>query len=350
MADHAARSASSAASCDGYTRMIRSTLWNLAVSTRARALVLQGSCARPPGGLLLTMTTQDAQTIVAIAALAAMADGMQSDAERTSIAQAALRLGLSHDDGLGQSALKGTVNVGALVARLSGDEARVAAYDAAAAVCHADGQVNAGESAFLSELLRALGASVPAPAASPSGVAPAAPPPADNEVETFILDQAMLTAACDVLPDALSSMAIMPLQLRLVYSIGKRHGQQFSMAQAKDLLAAFGIGTAGHMMEGIVRGVLGGVGGSLLGGLLGGAAGVAAGSAVTFATTYALGHAAEQYYAQGRELSAADLHALFQRFRGEASTIFPRVEGRVRELAAGTNFGTLLAGLRAAPG
>jgi uncharacterized protein (DUF697 family) len=169
----------------------------------------------------------------------------------------------------------------------------------------------------------------------------------DEDADTLILDQAMLTAACELLPHRLSGMAILPLQLRMVYLIGQRHGQQFDLAQAKDLAAVLGIGAAGHMMEGIVRGVLGGVGRGVLGGWLGGAAGLAAGAAVTFATTYALGHAAEQYYAQGRTLSRADLKALFAKLQVDARTVFPRVEVRIRDLAAGTNLNSILANLRA---
>ena len=75
------------------------------------------------------------------------------------------------------------------------------------------------------------------------------------------------------------------------------------------------------------------------------ATGAAAGVAVTFATTYALGHAAEQYYAQGRTLSTSDLKALFARFQGEANTVFPRAERRIRELAAGSSLDSLLGGL-----
>jgi uncharacterized protein (DUF697 family) len=94
-----------------------------------------------------------------------------------------------------------------------------------------------------------------------------------------------------------------------------------------------------------VRGVLGSVGRGLLGGLIGSAAGAAAGVAVTFATTYALGHAAQQYYAQGRSLSTADLKSLFARFQDEANTVFPRVESRIRELATGSSLESLLGGM-----
>lgn len=299
------------------------------------------------------MNSQDAQTIIALAALAANADGNQGEPERASIAAAAARLGLPAEDGRLQQALQGAGDVAMLAHGLSSDEARVAAYDVAAAVCHADGALNARESAFLAALSRELGA-LPGLTESAETMGAAAqavstPPSAANQpaaaTDAYILDQAMLAGAAELLPHRLAGMAILPLQLRMVYSIGQRHGQQFDMSQAKDLAAVLGIGAAGHMMEGIVRGVLGNVGRGLLGGLLGGATGAAAGVAVTFATTYALGHAAEQYYAQGRTLSTADLKALFARFQGEASTVFPKVEARIRTLSTGTNLGSILGGL-----
>ena len=297
------------------------------------------------------MNTQDAQTIVALAALAANADGALSPEERASIVSAAERLGLPGNDERLHGALSGTGDVAQLAHTLSSDEARVAAYDVAAAVCHADGALNAKESAFLASLSRELGAIAPlsdsaatmGAAAAAVSTAPTATATGDND--TFILDQAMMSGAAALLPDRLAGLAILPLQLRMVYQIGQRHGQQFDMSQAKDLAAALGISAAGQVMEGIVRGVLGSVGRGLLGGVFGGAAGAAAGVTVTFATTYALGHAAEQYYAQGRSLSTADLKALFTRFQGEATTIFPRVESRIRELAAGTSVESLLRGL-----
>jgi predicted NodU family carbamoyl transferase len=61
---------------------------------------------------------------------------------------------------------------------------------------------------------------------------------------------------------------------------------------------------------------------------------VATGAAVTFAATYALGHVAEQYYAQGRKLSTADLKALFARFQQEAATIYPKVQQQIQTQAS----------------
>lgn len=301
------------------------------------------------------MTPQDAETIIAIAALAANADGMPHQEERVSLVSAAERLGLSPDDPRLHAAIDGDGDLARLARSLSSDEARIAAYDVAAAVCHADGAPNAREQAFLAALSRELGAVSASPdaAASMQAAAQAASTPpngggdADDagDIDRLILDQAMLAGAAELLPHRFAAMAILPLQLRMVYQIGQRHGQAFDMDQAKDLVAVLGIGAMGHALEGVVRGVLGSVGRGLLGGLLGSAAGAAAGVAVTFATTYALGHAAQQYYAQGRKLSTADLKALFSRFQREADTVYPRVESRIRELAAGTNLESLLRGL-----
>ena len=79
----------------------------------------------------------------------------------------------------------------------------------------------------------------------------------------------MLTAALELLPDRLANMAILPLQLRLVYEIGQRYGQQLDADQVKDLAGTFGLGAAAQLVEGMVRKVLGGVASGVLGGLLG---------------------------------------------------------------------------------
>lgn len=297
------------------------------------------------------MNTQDTQTIIALAALAANADGALRQEERVSLLSAAERLGMSGDDPRLHGAIDGSGDVAQLAHSLSDDEARIAAYDVAAAVCHADGAPNARESAFLAALSRELGAVAPdADAAAAMGAAARAASTVSagrtgSDIETFILDQAMLAGAAELLPHRFAALAILPLQLRMVYTIGQRRGQPLDMDQAKDLVAVLGIGAMGHALEGVVRGVLGDVGRGLLGGLLGSATGAAAGVAVTFATTYALGHAAEQYYAQGRSLDTADLKALFTRFQGEANTAFPRVEARIRELASGSSLDSLLRGV-----
>ena len=103
-------------------------------------------------------------------------------------------------------------------------------------------------------------------------------------------------------------------------------------------------------MEGVARKVLGGLAKGLLGRMLGGATGgvasAAAGAGLTFATTYALGHAARQYYAQGRTLSRDDLRALFGKLRLEAQGLYPKIESRIKEQARSLNLADVLKQVR----
>lgn len=305
------------------------------------------------------MTPHDAETIVAIAVLAAQADGQQDTSERTRILEMAAGLGLPDASAtLAASTAAGdAAAIARLTTQLTTDEARRAAYDTAVSVCYADGWVNPSEAAFLTTLASSLGIDAAPINSAAAGIHSEASATtstaAPSELDKHILDQAMLSAALELLPDRLANLGILPLQLRLVKQIGERHGQQMNASQIKDLAAVFGIGAAAQIFESVVRNSLGGfaglfgrgVLGGLLGGMAGGAVGLAAGASVTFATTYALGHAAEQYYAQGRSLSTADMKALFDRFKGEASTMYPRVETRVRELASSGNVGSVLRGL-----
>ena len=308
------------------------------------------------------MTPTDAEIIITIAAQAAVIDGLKSTLELQQIAAAAARLGLPNADAVVQRAAAAPENVTTLAGALSSESARRAALEIAVAVCNADGVAGAKEVAFLQSLSAALGTGVAtaemsaiASVATLTGqvMAPPVPstataqPPAPGDLDAMILDQAILTAALEVLPDRLSNMAILPLQLRMVYTIGQRYGQQLDASQVKDLAATFGIGAAAQFMESIVRKTFGALAGGVLGSMMGGATGVAAGATLSFGATYALGHAATQYYAQGRSLSNADMTALFTRFQKEAETLFPKVQERVQSVAKSTNLQSVLGTLRA---
>jgi uncharacterized protein (DUF697 family) len=250
----------------------------------------------------------------------------------------------------------GTLTLPMIAANFTSAEARQQAYDTAAAVCHANGWINPSEGAFLRELAATLGANtehadtVVATVNRMTSDRPEKPDVAIDGLDEHILDQAIITAALEILPDSLANLGILPLQLRLVHHVGQQHGQQLDASQVKDLAATLGLGAAAQVFESMVRRTVGGLGGGLLRGVLGGlvggtagaAAGFASGAAVTFAATYALGHAANEYYGNGRQLSTSDLKTLFARFRGEAETIFPRVEARIRAKAAGTSLDGIL--------
>src|SRR5262249_17017941 len=216
---------------------------------------------------------------------------------------------------------------------------------------------NEAETRFLTNLrttLRLSDASV-AKGAQTAGTlasAPVAGAPlgdAAASTEDTILQTSILAAALELLPQSLATVAVIPLQLRLVYQIGQKYGQKLDANQAKDLLATFGIGAATQVLDGVARRVLSGVAqgvlGRLLGGLAGGVAGAAAGAGTVFAATYALGHAADQYYAQGRTLSTADLQALFAKLRDQAQELYPKVQAQIQERARTLDLSQLAATL-----
>ncbi len=294
------------------------------------------------------MNDQDQAAIATIALMAAAADGTQSAKERAEL-QALVAGGASVNlDALTQKLSSGQLSLAKVAQQLSDESARHRAYEAALLVCNADGAANPAEQAFLEELRAALGLATSAlqpledktralaAVAGTAGAASGAPPPGASLDDT-ILQQAMLTGALEILPERLASLAILPLQLRLVYQVGQGYGQALDANQVKDLAGTLGIGAAAQLVEGVVRKVLGGLASGLLGGVLGGATGLAAGAAVSFASTYALGHVAKQYYAQGRTLSAEDLRALFARFQGEARGLLPNVQAQIQRLASTLN-------------
>ena len=298
----------------------------------------------------------EAETMLEVGLAAAVADGRSDERELARLREVA------RSTGVGESALAGsTASLPAdLGSRLSSDGARRAAYELALAVCGADGAINEAEERFLAGLRGMLGLSEEAvaslhrdaraiaTASVPAPVEPATPrtEAGGDDLDALILGQAKLTAALELLPQSLATMAIIPLQMRMVYSIGQAHGQALDADQVQDLLGALGIGVAAQVVDGVARkivcGVFEGVLGRLLGGLAGGVAGAASGAATSFATTYALGQAAKQYYAQGRRLGTEDLRALFARLKDDAVKLYPQVQSQIESQAKGLDLTQIL--------
>lgn len=293
----------------------------------------------------------DAETVLQIGLAAAKADGQRDDRELAELNAMARGMGID------PTTLAATSDVlpADLATRLSSDESRRTAYELAVAVCQCDGPANPAESAFLADLRAKLGISTSTVAelhrdADALGTSAVGKPSAGAEsADDLVLKQAKLAAALELLPQSLATMAIIPLQMRMVYEIGQRHGHALDAAQVKDLLGTVGIGMAAQVLDGFARKLVGGVAkgvlGRVLGGLAGGVASAATGAATAFATTYALGKAAEQYYAQGRSLSTADLQALFARLKEEARRLYPQVQEQIESQAKGLDVRQALASL-----
>src|SRR5690606_16287860 len=234
------------------------------------------------------------------------ADGRQDAEEREHVRKVAESLGRDIEIDfipLYQDVLLGRLSLAAAVAELGEPGLRQLAFELAVGVCEADGRHSAEETAFLARLSALLGleagaaeafiheaeAVAEAPAAgalielpgfdasalpsATSAATPASGPatsalatPDQAELDRMILNAAILNGALELLPQSMASMAIIPLQVRLVYRIGKAHGYELDRGHIKDFLATTGVGMTGQYVEQFGRKLIGGLLGKVLGG------------------------------------------------------------------------------------
>lgn len=302
------------------------------------------------------LTATEQRAILSLGVLAAFADGAHDDGERSRLQQIAK--GFPEDRGdlalAYQDTLAGRTTLTAATGELRGAAARSLAYEMAVCVCQADGALNAAEQKFLAELRAALQleAATTAPhaqAAEAIALQPLVPPVAtandsarEVELDRMIVNAAILNGALEIMPHSLATMAIVPLQMRMVYRIGQRYGYELDRGHLKDFLATVGVGLTSQVFEGFAERLVHGFTRRLVGGLLGRLAGQAAGSAIAFATTYALGQAAKRYYAGGRTLSAAQLKDVFSTMLQEARGVQGRYAGDITARSRSVNPAELL--------
>lgn len=317
------------------------------------------------------MTEQETRAVLTVSLLAAFADGAKHERERAEIRRIAD--GLAQDEAvhlptLYQDVLMKRVTLEGVLPALASGESRQLAYEMAVCVCDADGAQSEAERSFLAGLARALQldaataeqfrrdaetvAAAPLadevlPPASASSAPVAAKPAVDEAaLDKTILNAAIMNGAIELLPETLSTMAIIPLQMRLVYRIGQAYGYQLDSGHVKDFLATVGVGLTSQYLEQAGRKLIGGLLGRVGGGLLGGLGKQAVSSGMSFATTYALGHVAKRYYAGGRTLSAQMLKEAFAGMTSEAQGLQQRYLPQIREQARTLDAGKVMAMVR----
>jgi len=311
------------------------------------------------------MTSQEQQSILSIALLAAFADGHKADTEREAIRRMAETL--PHESGgtvlvrLYQDVLLKRVSLAEAVAGLPDAGQRQLAYEMAVCVCDADGRQSPAEATFLNDLKarlkldageavafereadaivdaaeKAVPVAVPVPVVAPVVAATAAP---GIDLDKSILNYALLNGALELLPQSWASMAIIPLQVKMVYAIGKAHGVELDQGHIREFIAAVGVGLTSQYLEQFGRKLLGGLLGKAAGRTLGGIGCAATGMAFSFATTYALGQVAKRYYAGGRVMSTDLLKQTFQDLLGPAKQMqaqyLPQIQQKAATLDAG---------------
>lgn len=317
------------------------------------------------------MQAQQNRAILAICLLAAFADNRKDDREREHIRRVAESLSRDANTdliGLYQDVLLKRIRLEDQAAMLDSTELRQLAYEMAVGVCDADGIHDAAEAAFLERLSAALGLDrkvaaqqleqADAIAALPldTGTATDAPAGTTNAraatpdrsgLERMILNAAILNGALELLPQSLASMAIIPLQTRLVYRVGKAHGYELDRGHITDFLATVGVGLTSQYVEQFGRKLIGGLLGKVLGKTGKTIGSAATGSAFSFASTYALGHVAIQYYGGGRTLDGAALKNAFAGLLGEARSLQQRYTPEIEQRARNLDVGKLMTELRA---
>jgi len=305
------------------------------------------------------MNAEETRAVLAIALMAAYADGHKADAERGEVRRVAEALGAEAGNlniaALYQDVLLKRIDLARAAAALSSNETRQLAFELAVGVCDADGLRNEAETRFLADLGAALKLTPPQmaepaaiadalatlplpPAAAPAKESPVVASVATDsaELDKMILNTSILNGALELLPQSMASMAIIPLQMRMVYRVGKAHGYELDRGHIKDLLATLGVGLTGQYLEEIGRKLIGGLFGKVAGRMVGGLAGGATGMAFSFATTYALGKVAMRYYAGGRTMSTQMLKDAFdglvQEARGLQGRYQPQIEQQARTI------------------
>ncbi|NJD36116.1 MAG: DUF533 domain-containing protein [Betaproteobacteria bacterium] len=326
------------------------------------------------------MKLEEQKSILVIALYAAFADGIKDEGEReevrriaASLADAASGIDLA---GLYQDVLLKRVSLAEAAAALTEAGQRQLAYEMAVCVCEADGRLCDAERRFLNELKALLkldtavtqlveneidtlvgemDSAVPtataATKAAASGPGAAAVPAVSApELDKTILNYSIMNGALELLPQSWASMAIIPLQVKMVYGIGKAHGVELDQGHIKEFIAAAGVGLTSQYLEQFGRKLLGGLLGKVAGKTIGKIGGAATGMAFSFATTYALGQVAKRYYAGGRVMNTQMLRDTFQNLLEPAKQMQAQYLPQIRQQAETLDMGRVLAMVRGQQG
>ena len=326
------------------------------------------------------MNPEQQKSILAIALFAAFADGAKHDREREEIRRIAESLGgeagapdLAR---LYQDVLLKRISLKATAAALQDPGERQLAYEMAVCVCDADGRQSEAEQRFLNELKALLkldagqaeafereadaivdlgeaaapaavaGAAAGAVVAAPGPVLVAQPNVTEAELDKSILNHALMNGALELLPQSWASMAIIPLQIKMVYGIGKAHGVSLDQGHIKEFIAAAGVGLTSQYLEQFGRKLLGGLLGKAAGKTFGKVGSAATGMAFSFATTYALGQLAKRYYAGGRVMNTLVLRDSFQNLLGPAKQMQTQYLPQIEQQADTLDMGRVMAMMR----
>lgn len=309
--------------------------------------------------MTLSLNAKQQEAIFTICLMAAFADGEKADTERAAInriAESVLDEPLE-TAAIYQDVLFQRVALPSVVSSLMGSPAAQLAYEMAVCVCDADDVLSSKEQAFLDNLRQhlELSSASTTPVIDSAQSLIAAPFPTEpelaaqtndrkNESQKMILNYAILNGALELLPESLATMAIIPMQMKMVYRVGKLHGVELDRGHIKEFAAAAGVGMTSQVLEGFVRKLLKKALGKK--GMISGVANQVTSSAFSFASTYALGQVALTYYAGGRKMDSTQLKSLFDSTVTQARHLHSQYLPQIQEKASGLDLGKIIAEVR----
>lgn len=298
------------------------------------------------------------RAMLSIVMFAAFADGAKDQTEREHLKQFAQQMGSNTLDlmGIYQDVLLKKITLSDATQALTDEGQRQYAYELAVCVCDSDGTRCEAEDAFLDQLQGLLGLSsdatrhdlsqhadeiAAAGALMPSTSDQAIPPavnPQPAHLDKMVLNYAIANGALELLPQSWASVAIIPMQIKMVYRVGKAYGHELDQGHIREFLATVGVGLTSQYIEQFGRKLVGGLLGSVLGKTGKKVGRAATGMALSFATTYALGQVAIRYYAGGRQMSAALLKQTFSELLEPAKRLqteyLPQIQQKASTLDA----------------
>ena len=167
-----------------------------------------------------------------------------------------------------------------------------------------------------------------------------------TELDQSILNYALLNGALELLPQSWASMAIIPLQIKMIYSIGKAYGVTLDQGHIKEFIAAAGVGLTSQYLEQFGRKLLGGLLGKMAGKTAGKIGRAATGMAI-FPRRPTLGSSAKNYHAGGRQMNGELLRETYQSLLGPARELQTRYLPQIEEKAATLDASQVMAMIRA---
>lgn len=322
------------------------------------------------------------QAILSIALLASFADGKKAETEREQIRK--IMESLQNEENtldlsrLYQDVLLKRTDLAAATSRIHEHSHKLLAFEMAVCVCEADGIMTEDERKFLQALKTRLGlddgesaqvvataheiaATEPQAVQAPTSQTAAAsastagavvaniPNVPEAQLDKSIHNYSILNGALELLPQSWASMAIIPLQIKMVYEIGKAHGYQLDKGHISEFLTTAGVGMTSQYLEQFGRKLIGGLLGQIAGGMGKGIGRAATGMAFSFATTYALGQLAKRYYAGGRQMDTGVLRDTFQNLLGPAKNLQQQYLPQIQQKAGTLDAGSIMSMVRNGP-